>query len=155
MTKTTLKHYSGLKEVQQITHNSVRAKGKLRIYEMVYASLNELFTPEEATALRKQFVANRVQVYELTNAAYKDKIEDVPGFDELTEVRYIDPKQIHYQAETIIYDDVVAFYTYGDDAYGVEIIDKAFAETQKQIFDQLWRKASRPVIGRGGRSSLI
>jgi sugar-specific transcriptional regulator TrmB len=152
---TRSKKYTGLEAVREITLHSLEAKDTLRLYEIVYASLNEMFSAEEANDLRRQFTENKIYIRELTNSAYKDVDISVPGFDAFVDIRYIDPRLIKYQTEVIIYNDTVAFYTYGDDAYGMEIIDANFAAMQKQIFDQVWRKASRPVIGRNGRSSLI
>jgi hypothetical protein len=148
--------YNDIDGVKQITMNSLKTKGEFRIYEKVYASLSTIFTNEEAMDIRKRFVRQNIKIKELTNAAYQDVDTSViSGFNALVEIRYIDPKIINYETEIIIYNDTVAFYRYGNDPYGVEIINKNFAETQRQIFDQLWRKASRPVIGKRGRSSLI
>jgi hypothetical protein len=150
------KEYIGIEGVKSITINSLRAKGTLRIYEKVYASLNEMFGKDEANDLRRKFMSNGVFVRELTNQPYKDSDhEEVPGFKETFEVRYLSKDKVEYFKEVIIYDDVVAFYSYGDEPYGVEVTDADFARTQAQIFDVLWAKASRPVIGRGGRSSMI
>lgn len=147
--------YKGIKGVKQITLNSLNVKGKLRIYEIVYSSLNEIFTEEEAEDLRRKFVSNKAEILELTNMAYKDSGSSVKGYDDIINVRYIKPQDIKYETEVIIYNDTVAFYSYGKNPKGVEIIDKDFASIQKQIFDQVWRKGKRPVIGKGGRSSLI
>lgn len=147
--------YHGLDQVRKMTYHSLQAEGVLRIYEMVYASLNELFDEKEATKLRQAFVKNKVQVHELSNAPYRDRDITVPGFYELVEERCIDPRRVAYETEILIYNDVVAFYTYDKKAHGVEIQDGGFAKTQAQIFDQLWQKASRPITGYNGRTSLF
>ncbi len=147
-----VKEFHGLDGVREITYNTLETHGTFRIYEMVYASLSSMFPEDEARRLRQEFIDRDIFVKELSNAAYKSEL----GVNDTSwlEVRYVDPKRISYDCETVIYNDKVAFYTYGDDAYGVEIEDTNFASTQRQIFDELWRKAARPVIGRG-RSSLF
>ncbi len=142
---------------KNITLNSLDTKGQLRIYEMVYNSSEEIFNEDEARTFRENLVKKDIHIRELTNQAYRDDkaLEAIPGFMDVFEARYIDPASISYKTEVIIYNDVVAFYDYSPDSLGLEIFDANFASMQKQIFDQLWRRSSRPVIGRGGRSSLI
>jgi len=147
--------YKGIDGVRQITLNSLKTKGELRIYEIVYSSLNQMFSDKEAEELRSRFVKNNITIKELTNMPYKDMEYMTEGYEALTEIRYVGPETIKYETEVIIYNDTVAFYSYGKSSKGVEIIDKDFASIQKQIFDQIWKKGARPVIGKGGRSSLI
>lgn len=137
--------YNGLERVREMTYNSLRADRLLRIYEIAFHSLNELFSDAEAASLRRQFVERGIHVRELTNENVRRQVIGVPGFDELLEVRYIDPRHVAYATEIIIYNDVVGFYTYGQDAYGLEIHDANFARVQAQLFDQMWDKVGAEV----------
>lgn len=68
-----VREYRGLTAVQKITWHSLEAKGAVRIYEKVYASLNELFGDSEAAELRAELVRRGIVVRELTNAPYCDQ----------------------------------------------------------------------------------
>jgi hypothetical protein len=148
--------YDNIDGPRQVNRNSLRAKKELRVIEASYASLSVMFEQHEAEEIRKKFLKNRTKIYEITNHAYRD-YTNVEGFDEICmDTRYIDPKRFTIDVETLIYDDVVAFYTYnGEDLFSFEVISERFAETQKRFFDSLWRTCERPVIGKGGRSSLF
>jgi len=137
--------YNGLDRVREMTYNTLLATEILRIYEIAYHSLNQLFNDEEATELRKQFVRQNIKVRELTNADKREAIIVVPGFEKILQVRRIDPRLITYATEVVIYNDVVAFYTYGQESYGLEIYDENYSRMQAEIFDQLWEQVSVPL----------
>lgn len=151
-----IRHYKK-DAARQITLNSLACEGVLRIYEIVYNSVDSIFSEDEANEFRQEIVKRGIHTLELTNTPYREdsQLTKIKGFMNSFDVRYIDPNQVKYSTEVVIYNDVVAFYSYGKGGQGVEIEDAGYAQMQKQIFDALWRKASRPVIGKSGRSSLI
>lgn len=148
--------YEGLEGLKIISRNSVNTKGILRIYEMTYASLNEIFSKEEAEEVRKEFLKRKTEIHELTNKIYREKYTEIEEFHKVCmKIRYIDPKKITLDTEFLVYNDITAFYSYGENIFGVEIKNEQFAQTQKQIFDYIWNKGEFPIIGKNGRTSII
>jgi len=147
--------YEGIEGVKIVSKNSLNAKGNLYIYEMSFASLNVIFTKNEAEDMRKEFVKKNIKIKEITNKAYQE-YTNVKEFDEkCMEIRYLNPNKFNVKSEFLIYDDIVAFYSYINDIFAVEIKNRAFAQTQLQIFNLMWNLAERPIIGKGGRSSMF
>jgi hypothetical protein len=147
--------YEGIEGVRTVSRNSLNAKKNLYIYEMSYASLGEIFSQEEAEDMRKQFLSKGIKIREITNQIY-DEYTGLKEFHEkCMEIRYLNPEKFNLQTEFLIYDDIVAFYSYKDELFAVEIQCKKFAQTQAEIFQLMWNLAQRPVIGKGGRSSIF
>lgn len=147
--------YEGMEGVKTVTRNSLNAKGNLYTCEMSYASLNEIFSRQEAEAIRKEFLAKNIKIKEITNQIYH-KYTSIKEFDEkCMEIRYLSPDKFNIKTEYIIYNDIVTFYSYKDDFFAVEIKNAKFAQTQLEVFNLLWNQAERPIIGKGGRSSIF
>lgn len=59
------------------------------------------------------------------------------------QARYIDSKQFAINHSTIMYDDVVCYYSWQDhEIYGIEIHNPEIAETQRAFFELLWDQAT-------------
>ncbi|OHB24933.1 MAG: hypothetical protein A2542_01520 [Parcubacteria group bacterium RIFOXYD2_FULL_52_8] len=148
--------YKGKEGLQQITTRSLEAKGEILIYETAYASL-ELFMPHEAAeGYRRQLLAKRLHVRQLTNQVYQHYSE-VEGFHEnVMDIRRIATEKLKIDREIIVYNDTVAIYqTKGEDLYGVEIVDASLAEQQRQLFELVWMQADRPANSRDSRTSIF
>ncbi|MFH1838241.1 MAG: hypothetical protein ABH808_01950 [Candidatus Kuenenbacteria bacterium] len=152
---STITSYEGKEGVKTITRNSLNAKDNLYICEMSLASLNEIFSEQEAENIRKEFLAKNTKIKEITNQVYHE-YTDIKEFDEkCMEIRYLSSDKFDIKTEYLIYNDIVAFYSYKDEFFAVEIKNAKFAQTQLNIFKLLWNQAERPIIGRGGRSSIF
>jgi len=150
-----IKVYQGIEGVREITYNSLEADGLLRIYELTLASLGTIFTPDEADDVRREFMKRNIKIKEITAQSYMEYTK-VEGFEEkCMEYRYIDPKKFDLQTEIMIYNDIVTFYRYEGDIFGVEVKSKDFAQAQARIFDFVWSNGERPVVGKRGRSSMF
>ncbi len=155
-TGLTVVTYEPTDGFRKVALNSLEAKGDLRVIEATYASLNIMFNQKEADEIRQKYLAKKTRILEITNHAYYD-YTTVDRFDEVCmDTRYIDPKIYRIDVETLIYNDVVAYYTYtGNDRFAFEILSERYAREQRQFFDSLWEKCDRPVMGPHGRSSLF
>lgn len=141
--KSEIKYYSGINGLKQITWNSSKAQGLLRIFEIENMSsfLNKGF----AEKARLEFVRNGVEIHEITNERefggwtnVKDLVENY------WQVRYVDPQELSMEFEMLVYNDVFAMYNYIDDEiFGVEIRNSKLAAMQKQIFDFIWLKGQK------------
>ena len=153
---STITTYEGIEGVKTISRNSLNAKDDLYIYEMSYASLNEIFEKEEAEDIRKQFVSKNIKIKEITNQAYYEYTGIKEFQEKCMEIRYLSPDKFDIKTEFLIYNDIVAFYSYQKgDVFAVEIKNQRLAQTQLEIFKLMWSQAERPVFGRSGRSSIF
>ncbi len=148
--------YSGKEGLEKVTLNSLEAKTNLCIYEIRF-SMNPFVDKKRADEIRREFMRRNIKTREITNQPYREQdYTDIPDYDKLyMDYRYIDPKKVKIDMETLIYNDVVAFYTYVDKIFITEIHNEKLAKMQRQIFDYIWQIAEKPVVGKGGRSSLI
>ncbi len=148
--------YYGKEGVAHITRNSLEAKNHLYIYETSYASLNDIFGYDEAEIVRKDFISRKIKVFELTNQHFHEKYtKQVEFHEKVMNIRCISPQIFKIELETLIYNNVVAFYTLDEPVYGVEIVNQHFANEQIKLFKILWQQGDLPIIGKGGKTSVI
>ncbi|MBN1374189.1 transcriptional repressor [Candidatus Dojkabacteria bacterium] len=151
-----IKSYTGIEGLKQVTWNSSKAKGILRIFEIneMSAFLNYDFC--EYTRL--EFVKNKVQTHELTN---EPAIEGWTNVTEMVknywQLRYVDPNELSMGVEILVYNNVVALYNYVDgEIFCVEIYNARLAKMQKQIFDFIWTRGGKfKVLNDHGAAKLI
>lgn len=147
--------YKGVEGVRTVSRNSLNAKGNLYICEMSFASLNVIFSKNEAEEMRKEFVKRKINIKEITNKAYHEYTGIREFNEKCMEIRYLNPDKFNIESEFLIYDDIVAFYSYSGDIFAVEIKNAEFAQTQLQMFNLIWDLAERPIVGKNGRSSMF
>lgn len=59
------------------------------------------------------------------------------------QARYIDSARFAINHSTIVYDDVVCYFSWQDhEIYGIEIHNAEIAETQRAFFEMLWEQAA-------------
>lgn len=147
--------YDGIEGVRIVNRNSLNAENGLYVFEMTLASLNSMFPEKEAEELRVEFLRRKIKIKEITNKAFHEYTKVKAFHDECMDIRYLSPEKFHIQTEVLIYNDIVAFYSYETDIFAVEVKNQRFAQTQKNIFELLWAQAERPVINISGRSSIF
>ncbi len=148
--------YTGINGLLEVTRNSLQAKGGLLIFETSYASLNDMFTKQQAEEIRREFVRRDIKVREITNQMYHELYTEVENFHEkVMNIRYINPNKLKIKVETIIYNNVVAIYEPKESGFCLEIYSGELADQQRQLFEFMWKQAERPIIGKGGRTSMF
>lgn len=156
MVNQTIKTYQGIEGLLEITKNSLNAEGELLIFETSYSSLNDMFDKETSEKIREEFLSRNIKIRELTNKIYHENYTDVKDYNEkVMNIRYIDPKRISIKLETLIYNNVVAIYEPVKEGLRIEIYSKELAEQQKQLFEFVWKYGERPILGKGGRTSVF
>lgn len=140
-------HYRGAEGLAQITWNSTKAKDGLRIYQLSQSIVSFL---DQATHedIRKDYVKNKVYIKQLTNATI---IEDYTDVEELVknfwECKYVNPRKFQIKNEIMIYDDVIAMFTYKDnEILCVEIHNPQLAQMQMQLFDYVWNDSKKFMV---------
>jgi hypothetical protein len=148
--------YSGSEGLLKVTLNSLETRGELLTFETSYASLNEMFPKNKAEEIRKEFIRKKIKIRELNNKIYHEEYTGLKEFHEkVMQIRYINPKILDIKVETLIYNDVVAIYDPKKDGFCIEVHSKELARQQRQLFNFIWEKGDRPIIGRGGRTSIF
>jgi hypothetical protein len=134
-------YYSGQRGLEQITYNSLRADGDLYIYEI--ANMGAFIDQNTAEKFRQVLVDRQIMTHQLTNLTRFGQYTRIEKMvSSFLDMRHIDPEILKIQFETLIYNDVVAMYSYIDEEpFGVEIKNPNLANMQIQIFKAIQRLA--------------
>lgn len=148
-------YYEGVRGLEQVTWNSTKAKGKLLIYEI--GTMNDFTEENYAEKVREQLIVNNVKTEQLTNmksfGSYTKNHDFVKNY---WKSRYVDPKSLTIEVETMVYNDVVSFYhTKNAEPFCVEIYNEKLASMQRQIFNFVWNKAKRMKVVKPGGASTV
>ena len=150
-------YHHGVDGLKHVTWNSLRARGKLLIYE-VSASMTAFLPQEFSEKVREELVTNKIHTLQLTNIAHMSpwtKVKDAAGT--YWTPRFIAPKELLIKSEVLIYNDVTAIYHYlNNDIFCVEIVNADLAHMQSQIFDFIFRHATpMKKIGTYGEAKIV
>ena len=155
--KSRVKYYSGREGLEQVTWNSLKAKGLLRTME-VEQDMTAFIDPAVAEKLRQEFVDKKIFVKQLTN---KKHIKPYTKVSEMIkhywEVRYLDSQKLPISFEMLIYNNVVAMYNFTRaDEFCVEIYNRNFADLMTNIFDLIWSGSQKMnVLNDRGEAKLF
>lgn len=151
-----IKYYSGVDGLKQITWNSLHAKKELFIFE-VSQGMHPFTGRKFAEKARQEFYLRRIVTNQLTNIKKFKPFTEVEKYVKYCmKLGYIDPKELELDFEIVVYNNVVAFYTYeGKEIFGTEIYNKDIADMHKQIFNFFWKKGKKMKVGKGGEATVI
>lgn len=149
----SIKVSEDINDIIAINRRSTYAKTPIRIVEL--GSLNDLIPFKTAESIRRQFVARKVRIMQLTN---HKSLKPWTSVEELTQryqtIRYIPSKILLINVETLIFDDIVALYSIKPNVLVTIIQDKSFAEQQSGIFDAFWQIATPTHLSPDGGTTL-
>lgn len=131
-------------DLQEITLLSANTKSKeVFIYEL--GDMGDLFGKKEGEEIRNIFLKNEVKVRQLTNSLTLPKFSKNNRFvNEVMTFRYVPKNIFDIKKEILIFDDIVAVY---NDKEMFAVKDRAFADNQKQLFENIWEQGQSPVVG--------
>jgi predicted transcriptional regulator len=155
--KSQVRYFAGVKGLEQITYNSLRAEGDLYIYE-VNESMNVFTSRQTAEKFRRILVERGIVTHQLTNLRETGEYTEVEEMvRDFWDVRHVDPEVLRIKFETLIYNDVVALYAVeGRGAFGVEIRNRSLAEMQVQIFRAMQQLATpMEKVGLRGAARVV
>jgi len=133
--KSQVNYFTGHRGLEQITYNSLRAESDLYIYE-INSSMDAFMRQESAERFREIWVERGTVIHQLTNRTEFQDFTEVPKIvTDFWDIRHIPPEILTINFETLIYNDIVAIYSYGgSEVFGVEIKNPNLAAMQTQIF---------------------
>lgn len=139
-------HYHGIEGLKQVNWNLVKTRDMYRVYEM--SRLSSYLDKDFAEKLRMEWKRKEIYSRDLTNDREIKPHTNITGFTErYSKYRYIDPEILEIKTEIYVYNDIVTLLQYDTikhdpkSIFCVEIYNKALAESQKQIYDIIWKSA--------------
>jgi sugar-specific transcriptional regulator TrmB len=148
-------HYRGVEGLKQVTWNSTKVKGDLRIYEVNL--MHYLIDREFSEKVRREFAKDLShKFFQLTNHIHFDEYTQLENHIKQWNLRHVPKEELDIKFEIQIYNNVTCMYEYtNDDIFIVEIYNKSLADMQKQIFDFVWKYAKpMKIMGLKGRAEL-
>lgn len=132
-----------MKDIYEISLKSSSAKNKeVFIFEMW--DLSSKIEKKDAEKLRERFLKNKIKVKQITNSSYLPEFSKNDDFvNNVMKFRYVPKSIFHIRNEILIFDDTVAIYNKKE---LLIINDKSFAESQKQLFQNIWREWKNPEV---------
>jgi len=142
---TTIQSYQGPEGLKQMHWNQTRAHTEALsiLYENIQGRTNLAFFERWVQRCNERGLAFRSLVGDNFIASQKkwygrhdnERLERWQG-------RYLPDAVFPITYSTIIYDDVVAYYNWKDgEIFGMEIRNQQIADTQRAVFEMLWRQA--------------
>lgn len=132
--------YVGIEGFKQMQWHELRTERELLVFGNV--TVEELVVDRRwSERLRALSAEKGYRTREIYNNPF-----DIPNFTknkafiELYEARMVPKSELPMGTPMVIYNDTVAIYQFKDDLrVGAEIINRAYAETMKSIFEHYWR----------------
>ena len=140
---TKTRYYRGVAGIKQILWNQTNAKGEIVGY--TYRNLEEVvgasFFREYGTTIDKR----GLRIRDLRSDTFL-KSTDLPDYVKIhidnNQWRYLPDSVLHLNHNMDIYDDTLAIYYWEEnDVFGVEIQNQKITDTQRAIFEVLWKVA--------------
>ncbi|MFH1280829.1 MAG: helix-turn-helix domain-containing protein [Candidatus Beckwithbacteria bacterium] len=142
---TQVVYFRGQNGLKQLLWNVLKAKKEHIGFG--YSDWNEGVGREFAEKLRQEFVNRRISSREIEN---EDALTPMPewtkvkDYQNFYECKFLPKSIVEIKHDTYIYNDVFAFYHfYQGELFGIEIHNAEIANTQKQIFEVLWKMGKK------------
>lgn len=148
---TIVRFYKGRSGARQLYWNTLRARSTAYVYSdwgrgrYVGMRFYESFVSES----RERNIKEKVLINSTVHVLESIRKYNYPGSPisrtKIEDIRAIDKKKILIKGDTLIYDDVYAqVYLKNMVINGFEIESRDFTETQRSIFETLW-KTAKPI----------
>jgi sugar-specific transcriptional regulator TrmB len=145
---TEIKFYRGIDGIKQQLWNALSAKKEILSFS--YRNFIEIvgfkfFDSWAAEFERRNLVNKEVRSDEYVSSEAQPSAQTRPFNGDI--LRYLPNDLLNIQLAMDIYNDTVALYNWNKgEVFGVEIVNKQFAELQKQFFQRYWNMA-KPIQG--------
>ncbi|MCA9391777.1 hypothetical protein KC614_01045 [candidate division WWE3 bacterium] len=164
-TLTEVRYYQGVKGLEQLMWNTLKAKNDMVGYSTYGRRefVGKAFVKRYVEEFRRKRLKDRVIINPLPDTLdYLKKYVltgDVHQQSRSPElIRYLGENEIYISGDTTIYNDTfsVAYWLSGE-VVGIEIDNKEFVKTQRSIFESLWKTAKpiSEVIGKRSSNATV
>lgn len=142
----TVQFYRGAQGCRQLLWNETHATTEVLsvLADTVQARTDARFFERWADQLNQQDITLR----SIVDDHFQASLAEWYGPDVQTRLknwqsRYVSPDVFAITTNTVIYDDVVAYYSWnGRETFGVELHSQPIADSQRQFFELLWSQAT-------------
>lgn len=144
--KFSVSTYEGVAGMKQMLWNELKTKGEILVFGS--GTLEDLVGSRRwAEAHRQKTLDVDYKIREINNRGKKPiKFTGNEKFLENFERRHIDEGVLDLEQQITIYNDVVGILHWRDDQkIGVEIKNRAFADSMRQMFEMYW-KSAEPLV---------
>lgn len=146
---TSVRYYKGISGARQLLWNTLRAKNTVYVYSAwgrgryVGIKFYKSFVSEsKGRKVKERVVVNPSE--RLLNSI-KKYVGSPVSRTAIADIRAVNPESILIKGETFIYNNIFALiYLQDEEINGFEIESKNFTETQRSIFETLWKMA-KPI----------
>ena len=140
---TQVRYYRGTSGIKQIMWNETKAKNELLGY--TYRNMEEIAGVKFFKTWVTEIEKNKIVVRDLRSDEFLASMER-PEFERIhidkSAWRYLPDSVMKLSHNLDIYNNVVAIYYWeNNDVFGVEIENEKMAETQRSIWNTLWKLA--------------
>jgi hypothetical protein len=126
-----------VEDIIKINRRSVKAKEGIRIIEL--SSLGDVIPKHIAEEIRRELLANKVPVRQLTNHKTFGPWTEIEDFIKTCmEIRYISKTQLPIATEVLLFNDIVAMYRIEPTVSVIVLQDQVIATQQQKLFDLAW-----------------
>jgi len=150
-------YYRGKNGLSQVNWNLLQAKNEFLSYEITNA--NAYLPRREAEKLRHRLVEKKIKTRTIINQ------KTIEAFTQVTEmvkswwqIRYLPLSILRITADVFIYNDIyaVCHYLKDGDIFCFEMHNQELAQMQKELFENLWKQATKlKIINNQGKASVF
>ena len=136
--------YDGEEGMKQMLWNELKAHEE--IISFGYGALEDMVKSKRwAEKHRQKIIENDICMRELINPGEKPTdFTKNKAFYDIYEQRRIEESLLPLDQRVVVYNNTVAMYHHKDRRLsGVEIVNKAYAETMRAMFENYWRMADK------------
>lgn len=137
-----VKYYRGQDGLRQMLWNHLAAKKE--ILNFGYRDRNDIVGKPYAEKVRQEQIARKLTLYEIENETDQDNYyyTDVENWAKYYRSRHIPKKHLEIKQHTSIVNSTVSIINWVDDEeVGIEIVNTAYADMQRQLFWKFWEIA--------------
>jgi sugar-specific transcriptional regulator TrmB len=133
--------YEGEQGFKQMLWHELKAKEELAIFGS--GTVKDLVTqPMWTNKLHELTIEAGFRIREILNPQAEEPFSLDKRYLDRFSYRLISPEILSLKSQIVIYNDTVSTYHWRQDQkVGIEIINKDYAETQRQIFEYYWQIA--------------
>lgn len=122
------------------------AKGEILVFG--FKNRNDIVGKTYAEKIRKEQVERKIKLYEIENESDKGNYwyTDVRDWDKFYDSREVPKKVLDIKQYVVIFNNTVSIINWADgEEVGLEIINSAYADMQKQFFWNFWEFAGKNI----------
>jgi len=137
--------FEGEEGVWEVLKDTLRAKGVMYTYADVGAVDKHIRSMNEKYAKKRDALGIDKKVILLDTPYARERMKTYHRF--VTDTKFIKLATEPFQSIIEIYDDKIAYITFGESLRGVIIQDKAIHDMHKALFEYVWERAQTLPVG--------